>query len=70
MTEQQRQAFGKNIKHLLIDKDVSQRDLAEAANVSEHMISKVISGAKKPPFDVVIAIANRLGVTVDDLIKK
>lgn len=69
MTEKQRKAFGKNIKHLLIDKDVSQRDLAEAAGVSEYMISKVISGAKKPPFDVVVAIANRLEVTVDDLIQ-
>lgn len=69
MTESQRIAFGKNIKHLLIDKDVSQRDLADAAGVSEHMISKVISGAKKPPFDVVVAIANKLGVTVDELIK-
>lgn len=68
MTEQQRNAFRRNIKHLMIDKNVTQHEIASAANVSDQFLSRVISGVKKPPFEVVIAIANKLGVTVDDLI--
>ncbi|MBQ7347759.1 MAG: helix-turn-helix transcriptional regulator [Clostridia bacterium] len=69
MTENQREAFRKNIKHLLIDKNITQRELANAANVTDQFLSMVISGVKKPPFDVVVAIANKLDVKVDDLIK-
>ena len=68
MTDQQREAFRKNIKHLMIDKNVTQHEIATAANVSDQFLSNVISGSKKPPFEVVITIANKLGVTVDDLI--
>ena len=69
MTEKQRKAFCKKIKHLMIDKNVKQRELAEAACVSEPFLSMVLSGVKKPPFDLVIAISKKLGVTVDSLIK-
>lgn len=69
MTEVQRKAFRRNIKHLMIDKNVTQREIAAAANVSEQFLSMVISGVKKPPFEVVLAIANKLQVTVDDLLK-
>lgn len=69
MTEKQKKAFCKNIKHLLIDKDVSQREIAEAANVSDAFLSQVLSGVKKPPFELVVAISNKLGVTIDSLLK-
>lgn len=69
MTQKQREAFCKNIKHLLIDKNVTQRELAISANVSDAFLSMVLSGVKRPPFEVVVSIANTLGVTVDDLIK-
>ena len=69
MTEKQREAFCKNIKHLLIDKHVTQRELAISANVSDAFLSMVLNGVKTPPFSVVLSIAETLGVTVDDLIK-
>jgi transcriptional regulator with XRE-family HTH domain len=53
----------------MIDKNVTQREIATAANVSEQFLSRVISGVKKPPFEVVVAIANTLGVSIDDLLK-
>lgn len=69
MTEEQRKAFGNEIKHLIIDKNIKQREIAEAACVSEPFLSMVLSGVKKPPFDLVVAISKKLGVTVDSLIK-
>ena len=69
MTENQRKAFRRNVKHLMIDKNVTQREIAIAAGVSDQFLSMVISGVKKPTFEVVLAIANKLGTTVDDLIR-
>ena len=68
MTEQQREAFRRNIKYYLLDHDVKQKDLAEAAGVSDQFMSRVVNGDKKPPFDVVLALSRFMGVTVEDLI--
>lgn len=70
MTEAQKNAFRKNLKRLFIDYDMEQRELARAIGVSPSMLSHAINGTKKPPFDMVVAIANYFGVKVDDLIKE
>ncbi|MBO5701349.1 MAG: helix-turn-helix transcriptional regulator [Clostridia bacterium] len=68
MTEKQLKEFGKKIKHKMIDKNITQRELAQKAGVSEVMISRILKGDKKPPFDTVLSIAKCLGVKVDDLL--
>lgn len=70
MTERSRTTFGRNVKIEQIKKQIGIKELARAANVSPSMISHVINGTKKPPFDVACAIADRLGVTVDELISE
>ena len=69
MTEKQREAFRRNVKILMIDKGVTQRQLADAAGCDETFISKILSGAKKPTFDAVVDMADRLGAKIDELIK-
>lgn len=69
MTETQRKAFCRNIKHLLVDTDVTQREIASAAGVSEQFLSAVLAGKKKPSLDIAMTIANKLGVTIDDLVR-
>ena len=62
-------SIGRNITILCFDKKVTSHALAEAAGVSDSMISKIISGDKKAPLEVAVAIAKALGTTVDELIK-
>ena len=69
MTEQQKVAFKKNVKKLMVEYDMNNRELAKELKVGESMLSHVINGTKKPPFDMVAAIANYFGVKLDDLIK-
>jgi DNA-binding Xre family transcriptional regulator len=69
MTETQKKAFKKNVGKLLIDKEMKQLDLARAIGCSESMTNHVINGTKEPPFKMILAISEALGVTVDDLIK-
>lgn len=69
MTDKQRAEFSRRIKHLMIDKDVTQRELAAAAGVSDSFMSMVLSGTKTPTLGVAIAVSNKLGVTIESLIQ-
>ena len=59
---------GKKLKHLLIDKEVSQIELAEACGVSQAFISYVIKGYKAPSVAVLKRMADYLKISVDELI--
>lgn len=61
---------GKRIKELMDERGVTGVQLAEAAGVSEPMIGYIIRGLRGTTVDVIVRIARRLGVTVDELIKK
>lgn len=46
---------------------IEQKELAEAAGLSEGCISDVLNGNKKPGIDAACRIAKCLGVSVDSL---
>ena len=79
MTENQKEAFRKKVKHLMIDTGVKQRDILDAVNdirseiqkkpISEQFISKIVNGEKEPTTEVLIAMSRKFGCTVDELIK-
>lgn len=60
--------IGRNIHLLCYDKSIKQKDLAEAAGVSEKAISKAVSGEAMLSVAKLHAVANKLGVTIDALI--
>ena len=68
MTELQKQTFGKNVKHLMIDHDMKSRDLAEKIGYKEKMLSKVLNGEKVPPLNMVVAISDVFRINMDALI--
>jgi transcriptional regulator with XRE-family HTH domain len=64
------ETVGRNIHRIAFDKRVTQKDLAEAAGIAEGVMSKIIHGDHTPSLRVSMAIANRLGCTLDDLVKE
>ena len=52
----------KNIKHVLVDKNITQKELAEAMGVSDGYISYVVNGYKIPSAEMRKKIARVLGV--------
>lgn len=54
------------IKHALIDAEVKQADLARKLNVSEALISQILSGKRKG-YRHRAQIARELGVSVEKL---
>ena len=77
MTENQKEAFRKKVKYLMIDTGVKQRDILEEVNkirseiqkkaISEQFISKIINGDKDPTFEVLTAMSRKFGCTIDEL---
>ena len=61
---------GKKIREIRKNKGLEQSDLAAVAGVSVSYISQIERGVRKnPSIDVLYAIANKLEVNVDDLLK-
>lgn len=60
--------FGERIKIMLAMKDLSQKELAEAINVTQSTISNYCSNTREPDLHTCIAIANVLGVSLDEFL--
>lgn len=61
-------SIGKRIKELRKGKGLTQEKLAEMSGIEPSNISHIERGATKPSLPTLIAIANALGVTLDELV--
>ncbi len=60
-------AIGRNIKHELVNKDMSQRELARAVGLTDTTMGRYINGQRQPSAYALLRIANVLGVTMEKL---
>ena len=56
------------IKELMIDKGVTQRDLANAIHINESAMSRYISGERTPRIDILTKLARFFDVSIEELI--
>lgn len=56
------------LKELMESKSIGQDEMADAAGVSAAAMSYFVRGVKQPSLAVAKRIADRLGVTVDELL--
>lgn len=56
------------LKELMESRSVTQKELADVAGVSEAGMSYFVRGVKQPSLAVAKRIADKLGVTVDELL--
>ena len=61
-------SFGKILKLLRCDKDISQRTLSEEFGVTKQTISLWETGQREPDFDTLVKIAKYFNVTTDYLL--
>ncbi len=61
--------FGKKLKELRIEKELSQRKLGEIFGVCNQTISFWEIGSREPDLDTLIVIAKYFDVTVDYLLE-
>lgn len=60
--------FGENLKEILKDAKMTQRELSDETGLSEGLISRYINGQVMPSAKAVMNIAYVLVVNTDDLI--
>ena len=59
---------GENIQHLLDERGMTQKNLAEALGISKQVVNKIIKGNKAINVKEIAEIAQILGVSADDLL--
>ena len=59
--------FGRRLRHLRRQKDLTQEQLAEAAGISVDMLSNIERGVNAPSFETLVKLAEVLGVEVETL---
>jgi transcriptional regulator with XRE-family HTH domain len=64
---QNKMAIGKKIEQLLSEKNMSQAELAEKAEVTRAAISQIIAGKRVPTLPVLRKLARVLSVSIDHL---
>ena len=59
--------FGDCLKSILDDREISQREFARQLNIAPTTLNGYIRNTRQPDFELVIIIADKLGVSVDYL---
>ena len=62
--------FIERVRSLMKEKNMSQKELAEKAGITEASMSKYLSGERTPRVDVIVNLANALETTTDYLLGK
>lgn len=61
--------MNEKLRRIVFEKNIKQRDLAEAAGVSQAFMSGILKGYKQPSLAVMKRIADYVGVTIDELVR-
>ena len=62
------ESIGKRIKYYRTERKMSQEALADATNITYKHLSNIEVGRRYPSLEIIIAIANALDVSADDLL--
>ena len=60
-------AFGRNLRRLRTERNLSQKDLADGVGVQQAHIANIESGDRRPSLPLALSIAAHLGVTLDEM---
>lgn len=62
--------FAKNLQRLRAEKGLSQTELSKLIGTNRSAVGNYEQGIREPNFEILIRIANVLGCTTDELIRK
>ncbi len=64
-----RKKFGKRLRYLRRDRDITQEQLSELTDISVHFISRLETGQSSPSLETIVKLAKALDVEVAELFK-
>lgn len=65
----ERKAIADNLRYLLDEKHLSQRELAEKSGITEVTVSRYINGTRIPNGNTVVKLSDALECSCDDILK-
>ena len=60
--------LGMRIKAYAKQRGITQKELAELVGITDVSLSRYVNGSRKPRINILVNIANTLGVSVSDLL--
>ena len=60
--------FPKHLKMVRTSRNITQKQLAESIGATENGVQNYERGTRKPTFDMLIALADYFGVSIDYLV--
>ena len=70
MSKRDLQKFGKNLKHIRIEHDLTQLELAEILDMSPNFIGMIERGERNTTVENVFKIARALGIKASNLFEE
>lgn len=58
----------KRLKKLLVDNNISQKELSDMSGIAQHVISRYVSGERVPHVRNLVRLAQALNTTTDYLV--
>jgi transcriptional regulator with XRE-family HTH domain len=69
MDQKMRDCFSKNVKEIMLMRNMSQREFSEKLNITEVTLSRYLTGNRSPRMETIIRMAQVLDTTTDDLLR-
>lgn len=66
-TEEFKKAFASNLKQIMRDRQITQKELAEVAGITNTCVSYYMTGRRLPPLESLYRLASALGCSIDVL---
>ena len=66
----QNNVFGKRLRELRIERELTQRQLGEVLNVWNQTVSFWESGSREPDLDTLVKIAHYFEISIDELLEE
>jgi len=60
--------FNKRLKQIRLERNLTQKQLAELVGITERGIQRYESNERKPTFDIIIALLDNLNISADYLL--
>jgi len=61
--------FGGNLRKLLIDRDMRQKELAERSGITPTALSLLLSGRREPMLSTILKLQNVIPFKVEEMLK-
>lgn len=69
MSKHKAENFGKNLKEIIDNLDMTQTEMSQRCGLTQACISQIINGEREPNLKTIVAILNTIPTTMERLLR-